>query len=160
MEVVRWIAIAAVSVVLFGGYRLALALRRARRVLLARRAAADLWLSTAGEFVPPEYLWRARELCSAKERRTLARTLHALVVAANRRGPVIAAAYNRSIVRRHAAAIEALVGRLLDERRPVTPAGMLLTLNLVTNPWSSLWSENGSQRLPDEISRTLCVLDP
>jgi hypothetical protein len=37
---------------------------------------------------------------------------------------------------------------------------MLLTLNLVTNPWSALWSENGSQRLPDEISRTLLVLEP
>jgi hypothetical protein len=156
MEVVRWLGIVAVTGVLFGLSRLVVWYRRRAE----RRASADFWLSTAGEFVPPQYSWRARELCSVKERRMLARTLHSLVVAANRRGPVVAAAYNRSVVRRHAAVIEALAGRLLDTRRPVTPAGMLLIENLVTNPWSALWSETGSRRLPDEIRRTLVVLDP
>ena len=73
---------------------------------------------------------------------------------------MIAGVFDRNAVVRHAAAIDALAARLLDTARPVTPAGMLLALDLLTNPWSALWSDARSDLLPDAIRQTLAALEP
>ena len=121
---------------------------------------ADLWLQTADGFVPPEYRWRAAELCSARERRSIARSLRSIIVAARSRRLVVAGAFDRDAVVRHAAAIDDLAARLLDTARPVTPAGMLLALDLLTSPWSALWSDARSDLLPASIRKTLAALEP
>jgi len=132
---------------------------RVHRSAVRRRRQADLWLKTADSFVPPVYRRRADELCSAKERRTIARTLRAIVAAANT-SCAIAGTINRTTVRRHAAAINKLAARLQDTTRPVTPAGMLLATRLITDPWSALISDPQSQQLADTIERTIAVLEP
>ena len=153
---VRWLIIIGVSVSI-------VACREGARVYrerAARRRQADLWLQTADGFVPPEYRWRADELCSARERRSIARSLRAIIATARSRRLVIAGVFDRNAVVRHAAAIDALAARLLDTARPVTPAGMLLALDLLTNPWSALWSDARSDHLPDAIRQTLVALEP
>ena len=152
----RWLLIIGVSVCIVA-CREGLRVHRARA---ARRRRADLWLQTADTFVPPEYRWRADELCSARERRSIARSLRAIIATARSRRLVIAGVFDRDAVVRHAAAIDALAARLLDTARPVTPAGMLLALDLLTSPWSALWSDARSDLLPDAIRQTLVALEP
>jgi hypothetical protein len=154
--VLRWLIIIGVSVVLLA-CREAL---RANRARAARRRQADLWLQTAGGFIPPEYRWRADELCSVRERRSIARAFRAIIATAGSRRRVVAGVFDRDAVVRHAAAIDALATRLLDTARPVTPAGMLLALDLLTSPWSALTSDGRSDLLPDAIRQTLAALEP
>jgi hypothetical protein len=154
--VLRWLVIIGLSLAVVA-CREGLRVRRAR---LARRRQADLWLQTADGFIPPEYRWRADELCSARERRTIARSLRGIIATAKSRRLVIAGAFDRDAVVRHAAAIDDLASRLLDTARPVTPAGMLLANDLLTSPWSALWSDARSDLLPNAIRRTLAALEP
>jgi hypothetical protein len=154
--VLRWLIFIGISVAVVT-CRAGWGVYRARA---ARRRQADLWLQTADKFVPPQYRWRAEELCSVRERRSIARSLRAIIATARSRRLMIAGVFDRDAVVRHAAAIDALAARLLDTARPVTPAGMLLALDLLTSPWSALCSDARSDLLPDAIRQTLVALEP
>jgi hypothetical protein len=153
----RRLAAAAIALVLAGVVELVRALRR----LTQQRRAADDWLRTAtGDFVPPAYAWRARQLTSVRQRRTLARTLRLLEREAfdrHRRPPH---PVRLTAVRQHRGCVHLLVEALdrLDE--PVTPAGMLRVLDLITNGGSPLWSGMKGPALSSAITTTLAVLKP
>jgi hypothetical protein len=153
----RRLAVAAVSAAIFGVYQLVRALRRLSR----RRRTADDWLRSAtGTFVPPSYAWRAEQLCSPRERRTLARALRLIEQCAYER-PVgrhrplhlPAVRVHREWVQRLAAALERL-----DE--PVTPAGILRVVDLVTDGAGPLWGTTTDATLGDAIAATLAILTP
>ena len=134
--------------------------RAFRRVAVQHRAA-DNWLRTAtGDFVPPAYAWRARQLTSSHERRTLARTLRLIEREAFDRPPRRTYTLRLTAVREHRECVHELAEVLdrLDE--PVTPAGMLRVLDLITNGASPLWAGMKGPALGNTIATTLAVLRP
>lgn len=153
----RSLAIAAIVVGIAGVVELMRALARLAR----QRRAADDWLRSAtGTFVPARYAWRARQLVSACERRLLARTLRLVeqrsverLPRAVRLVPLTAAAENRVGLLQLASQLERV-----DE--PVTPAGMLRVVDLITTATSPLWSRRKDAELGDEISATRAALTP
>ena len=153
----RRLAIFALSAAIVG----AVQLLRALVGLARQRRAADDWLRTAtGTSVPPRYEWRARYLTSARERRMLARTLREVEqlsveqpVGGFRLVPVTAASEHRVRLLQLASQLERV-----DE--PVTPAGILRVVDLVTTPTSPLWSRRKDAELGDAISATRAALTP
>jgi len=153
----RWPGLAVVVAAVAGVYELV----RSLVILRRRRRAADEWLRTAtGEFVAAPYVWRARQLTSPRERRTLARTLRLLVREAferpvGRRRPLALPA-----VRAHRDEVLLLASRLEHVEEPVTPAGMLRVVDLVTDGAGPLWTGVQDDRLGDAITTTLNLLRP
>ncbi|MGZ4280554.1 MAG: hypothetical protein ACXVQ4_00530 [Gaiellaceae bacterium] len=153
----RWLAIAAVSVAIFGLYRLLGALRELAR----RRREADSWLRSAtGGFVPRAYAWRAAQLCDPRERRSLARTLRLIEASAYERALGWRVPLYLPAVREHGESIHALARALEKVGEPVTPAGMLRVVDLVQDGGGPLWASTGGPALSDEISATLALLRP
>ena len=121
---------------------------RALLVLFLRRRAADDWLRSAtGGFVEPRYAWRARQLRAACERLRLARTLRLIV----RRAAPRAVSENRE-------ALQLLASTLERVDQPVTPAGMLRVIDLVTDGVGPLWNAPRGAALEETIYSTLDVL--
>jgi hypothetical protein len=151
----RRVGVAAVSLLVFGLFQLVCAFG----VLYRRRQRADDWLRTAtGDVVPPAYAWRARQLTSSYERRMLARTIRLVAQRACERSvgryrPRLIAARKRRV------ALEALAKTLERETEPVTPAGMLRVVDLVTAGGGPLWGAN-EEELGEAIEATLAVLAP
>jgi hypothetical protein len=134
--------------------------RAFRRVAVQHRAA-DNWLRTAtGDFVPPAYAWRARQLTSTRERRTLARTLRLIEREAFDRPPRRTYSLRLTAVREHRECVHELAEVLDRLEEPVTPAGMLRVLDLITNGASPLWAGMKGPALGNAISTTLAVLRP
>jgi len=153
----RWLGVAVVSALVFGLHRLGLALRELTR----RRHAADDWLrSSGGGFVPAAYAWRAAQLCSPRERRTLARTLRQIEHAAYERPIGRLAPLYLPAVREHGESVLALADTLENLAEPVTPAGMLRVLDLVQNGAGPLWGTTKGPTLGDAIGATLQILTP
>ena len=153
----RLLGVAAVSLGIFGVYELVLA----QRLLLRQRRVADDWLRSAtGAFVPPSYAWRARQLCSPRHRRMLARTLRSIEQSAYERP----AGWHRPLylpaVRAHHECLETLARALESLEQPVTPAGMLRVVDLVTDGAGPLWGTAKDATLGDAISTTLAILTP
>jgi hypothetical protein len=151
----RRLAAVAVVLALTGAVELVRALRR---VTLQQRAANN-WLRTAtGDFVPPAYAWRAHQLTSSRERRTLARTLRLIEHEAFDRPRRRTYSLRLTAVREHRECVHELAEVLdrLDE--PVTPAGMLRVLDLITNGASPLWAGMKGPTLGNTITTTLVVL--
>ncbi len=153
----RWLGIATVSAGIFGVYQLV----RAQRLLFRQRRAADDWLRSATTgFIPPRYAWRAAQLSSPRQRRTLARTLRLIEQSAyerpvGRRRPMYLPA-----VRQHRESVRALARALESLDEPVTPAGMLRVLDLITDGASPLWGTTKDAALGNAISATLAILTP
>ena len=146
----------AVSVGIFGGYELF----RAQRLLLRQRRLADDWLRSAVGFVPPQHVWRAEQLCSPRQRRLLAGTLRLIEQTAfecplGRRRPA-----QLQAVRVHRESVRSLARVLENLKEPVTPAGMLRVIDLVTGAGSPLWGTRNDAALGDAISATLAILTP
>jgi len=153
----RWLGLAVVVAGVAGVYELV----RALVILQRRRRAADDWLRTAtGDFVAAPYAWRARQLTSPRERRTLARTLRLLVREAFER-PV---GWRRPLplpaVREHRDEVLLLASRLEHVEEPVTPAGMLRVVDLVTDGAGPLWTTTKDDALGDAIAKTMTLLRP
>jgi hypothetical protein len=149
----RWVGIAAVSAGLLALFHLV----RALRTLIARRRQADEWLRSAtGQFVPPAYAWRAAQLVSERERCVLARSLRRILATARERPrgsymPLLIA------VRHRRASLEALARTLEEASEPVTPAGMLRAIALVTDGAGPLWGSS-DDALDAAIETTLSLL--
>ena len=153
----RWLWGAAVSVGIFGVYELV----RAQRLLFRQRRLAEDWLRSAtGVFVPPPYLWRAEQLCSPCERRILARTLRLIEQRAYERPVGRRSPRHLAAVREHRESVRSLARALESLEEPVTPAGMLRVLDLVTGAGSPLWATTTDGALCDAISTTLAILTP
>jgi hypothetical protein len=151
----RRLGVAAVSLVVFGLYELV----RAVCVLYRCRRRADDWLRTAtGTVVPDAYLWRAEQLTSPRERRLLARSLRLVAQRALDRSAV-ARPLRLTAARERRVALEALAKRLERETEPVTPAGILRVVDLVTAGGGPLWGTN-EEALGEAIDATLTVLAP
>jgi hypothetical protein len=153
----RVLAAAALSAGVFGVYELIRALRH----LLRQRRVADDWLRSAtGPFVPPPYAWRAEQLTSPRERRTLARTLRLIEQSAYERPVGRLRPLNLSAVRAHRESVEVLAEALECVEEPVTPAGMLRVVDLVTDGAGPLWGTTRDATLGDAIAATLAILGP
>jgi hypothetical protein len=151
----RLLGVAAASLLLFGLYELA----RAVAALYRRRRRADDWLRTAtGDVVPEAYAWRAAQLTSSRERRMLAKSLRLVVRRALDRS-FAARQLRLTAARRRGVALEALAKRLEREAEPVTPAGVLLVVDLLTAGGGPLWGTN-EEALGEAIEATLSVLSP
>lgn len=151
----RRLGVAAVSLLLFGLFQLVLALG----VLYRRRRRADDWLRTATRgVVPSAYVWRAAQLTSSRERRMLAKTLR--LVAQRAGGRSVGRQHPRLIAaRERRVALEALAKTLERENEPVTPAGMLRVVDLITAGAGPLWGTN-DEALGEAIEATLALLAP
>jgi len=151
----RPLAVGVVSAALFGVFELS-----RRLVALDReRRRADAWLRSAtGHFIPEVYAWRAAELVSPRERRMLARTLRMVAqLAVERPRARIQFRPHLSAARHLQVSLEALAKRLEREGEPVTPAGMLRIVDLVTDGTGPLWGSS-DDALSSEIETTLSVL--
>jgi hypothetical protein len=121
---------------------------RALLVLFLRRRAADDWLwNASGDFVEPRHAWRARQLRAACERLRLARTLRLVA----RRAAPSAVSENRE-------ALQLLASTLERVDQPVTPAGMLRVIDLITDGAGPLWNAPRGPVLEETIYSTLDVL--
>jgi hypothetical protein len=150
-----WLRAVAVAAGILGVYELV----QAQRLILRRRRAADAWLRTAtGGFVPPAYAWRAEQLTSPRERRMLARTLRLIERSAYERSVGKLRPLNLPAVRAHHDSLELLACTLETLDEPVTPAGMLRVVDLVTNGAGPLWGATKDAPLGDAIATTLAIL--
>lgn len=150
----RWLQVAVLSLGIFGVYGLV----RTQRRVLRQRAAADDWLRSAtGGFVPPRYAWRAEQLLAPRQRRMLARTLWLIAEAARERP--IGVRLPRA-VRVHGKSVQALARALENLEAPVTPAGMLRVIDLITDAGSPLWATASDDALGDALAATFAILTP
>ena len=151
----EWLRVVAVSVGILGVYELI----RAYVVLRRMRLAADDWLRSAtGSFVPPAYAWRAEQLTSPRERRTLARTLRLIERSAFDRSVGRYRPLHLPAVRENRESLELLADTLETVDEPVTPAGMLRVVDLVTDGAGPLWGATKDAALGDAIATTLAIL--
>ena len=151
----RWLRIAALSAAIFGGFELV----RSHRLLSRQRRAADDWLRTAtGRFVPPAHAWRAEQLCSPRQRRMLARTLRRIEMSAYERPVGKSLPLHLPAIREHRTSVQRLARALDSLEVPVTPAGMLHVVDLVTDGASPLWGTTRGPALGDAILTTLALL--
>jgi hypothetical protein len=130
-------------------------LGRTANFLPWRRRRADEWLRTATpNVVPTAHAWRAAELTSPKRRRLLAETLRE-VADARARDSAVGGRYRP----RHTASVssreplEALAATLESENQPVTAAGVLRVLDLITSGTGPLWGTS-RQALADALETT------
>jgi hypothetical protein len=152
----RWLRTAAVSVGIFGIYELV----RAQRVVLGQRRAADDWLRSAtGAFVPARYLWRAEQLCAPRQRLMLASTLRLIEDSARERPVGLRLPLHLCAVWEHWSSVESLARALEHVEEPITPAGMLRVIDLVTSAGSPLWGTSDAE-LGDALAATLAILTP
>jgi len=150
-----WIRAVAVAAAILGVYELV----QSQRLLLRQRRAADAWLRSAtGDFVPPEYAWRAAQLTSPRERRMLAGTLRLIERSAYERAVGRLRPLNLPAVRAHHESLELLAQTLDSLDEPVTPAGMLRVVDLVTDGGGPLWGGTKDAPLGDAIAATLAIL--
>jgi hypothetical protein len=150
-----WVRAVAVAAGILGLYELV----QAQRVLLRQRRAADAWLRSAtGGFVPPAYAWRAEQLTSPRERRLLASTLRLIERSAYERSVGRLRPLNLPAVRAHHESLELLAETLETVDEPVTPAGMLRVVDLVTDGAGPLWGSTKDAPLGDAIASTLALL--
>lgn len=151
----RWLAIAGAGAVLGGLVETAKALV----VLLRRRRAADDWLRSAtGGFVPQPYAWRASQLRAACERLRLAKTLRQIVRHSAERPLGGYGALRLTAVSENREGLQLLASTLERVDQPVTPAGVLRVVDLITDGTGPLWNAPRPAVLGESISATLDVL--
>jgi len=152
-----WLVLAAVGAASVGvavGLHALLALSRERR-------AADDWLRSAtGSFIPQRYAWRANQLRAACERLLLANTLRLIERRSAERPLGGFGAVRLNAVAENRDSVRLLASRLERIDQPVTPAGVLRVVDLITNGTSPLWNATRGAALGEAISSTLAVLTP
>ena len=125
-----------------------------------KRRAADDWLQSAtGAFVPEQYSWRARQLCSKRNRSILAGTLRRIEESAldpNNRWRIA----NLGAVRTNRQRLRDLARRLEDQDQAVTPAGMLRVTHLITDGSSPLYNPAKTHQLGRFVESTIELLEP
>jgi plasmid stabilization system protein ParE len=131
--------------------------------LSRERRRADDWLRryAIGDFVPPRYAWRARQLRAENERLRLAKTLRELARrAVESPGGGYASPRLTAAAAEHHGELSLLASKLERVDKPVTPLGVLRVLDLITDGTGPLWNPARSVALGETISSTLAVLTP
>jgi len=101
------------------------------------RAEADHWI---GHGFEARYQWRVAELTSRRQRKRRAHSLHGVLGELDGSKLPGAIPTRVAAVRPHAALLEAMEARLLDDA-PVSGLGMLSVDKLLTSPGSCLYME-------------------
>jgi hypothetical protein len=101
---------------------------------------------------------RAAELTSARERRLLARSLHAVLRELSGTTLPGPSPLNRAGIRPYASELAAIAVRLGDAK-PVSARGILLVRDLLTSPDSPLYAYDGADELPSRVDDALAALD-
>ncbi|MET0972533.1 MAG: hypothetical protein ABWY95_03835 [Thermoleophilaceae bacterium] len=126
-----------------------------RRGALARRLAAGASPSDS-----PELARRAEQLCSARNRRALARGLERVIDAAEERPHP----YSSAVPLRRAAVLEAregmleLAAELRDTNQGVNVRGIALVERMLTDGGSPLYMQNDEESLGGAISHARAAL--
>lgn len=150
-----WLGLAVIGAALTG----ALEASRAIAGLARQRRAADEWLRSAtGSFVPQRYAWRARQLRAACARLRLARTLRLIVRRSAERRPGRYGGPKLGAVSENREALQLLASTLERVDQPVTPAGVLRVVDLITDGSGPLWNPPRAVALGETISTTIAVL--
>lgn len=117
----------------------------------------DILVSGLERHVPePAVRERAAKLVSGRQRAQLATTLERFIAAANHRQP-LAVPLSRRAVRDLTPQLRALTEVLRTDRRPVTPAGMVLVRRLITEGAESPLYHAASGT-PRDLERALRVI--
>ena len=143
----------------FGFLRRWLGLTRIELARSRREADRCLLNAEAGAPTSSAFAWRVAELTNAQERRTLARSLRGIVEDLAARGLPGAAPLNRAGLRPHSDLLVALADRLERLDLPVTPKGMLLVRELLSDGGSPLYLYGDAEELPAELARIHDALD-
>lgn len=132
------------------------------RDVARRRRTADRWLLWGAEARPDAELlaWRAAELISPRSRKVLARSLRRLRREAEGRLVPGALPLNRLEIRSQIGLLRALESRLAALERPVSPRGVLLVEQFLTEPGSPLYARERSHQLAQVVSEACAALDP
>jgi hypothetical protein len=149
---------AAVALLLVGMWQTV----RAWQLLNGRRRTADRLLLWGAEPRPSSELlaWRAAELISTSSRKTLARSLRRLAREAEGRVLPGAVPVNRRGIRSQLGLLRALEAHLADLDQPVSPRGVLLVEQLLTEPGSPLYSYGQDDQLAQLLSEACAALAP
>lgn len=126
------------------------------------RRLADrlLYAFTRFPLVSPLALWRAAELTSERNRRSLAKSLHGLVREAE--GSVLPTAVPliRRAARESLFLLRRLEARLADLTRPVSAHGALVVERLLADGVSSpLYCRERAAELPEALTEALAALE-
>jgi hypothetical protein len=127
--------------------------------LRLRRRADEELLAGTPQAAFPLLAWRAAQLTSDRNRRVLARSLHATVVDLDAGLLPGASPLNRMAARPQAQLIQALADRLDDLSRPVSPRGVLLVEALLTDGTGPLYARSRADELRAALERCLTELD-
>jgi hypothetical protein len=127
----------------------------------ARREADRLLRASDGRWDSHDALaWRVAELTSARERRTLARSLRGIVEEATSPQPMVSAS---PLNRRRVATYTGLIGRVAervgDVERPVSAAGIVLLRDLLTDGAGPLYVGGDVKELPAALRRIESLLE-
>ncbi|MGH3027727.1 MAG: hypothetical protein ACRDMW_04145 [Gaiellaceae bacterium] len=124
-----------------------------------RRTANDALVQGARPERSPLLSWRAAELTSAFNRRSLARSLRGVVRDSTARISISASPVNRQAARGEVEAIERLATRLRDLDHPAEPRGILLVEDLLTDGFGPLYARERASDLGPALDRCLAALD-
>ncbi len=107
----------------------------------------------------PLLTWRAAEVTSARHQRLLARSVRGVFREATGRTLPGASPLNRAAARQEIGRIQALVDRLADRERPVSPRGLLLVEALLRDGDSPLYARAREDDLRRNLERCLAALE-
>ena len=130
------------------------------RVFLKRGALARRLAAGASPSDSPELARRAEQLCSARNRRALARGLERVIDAAEERPHP----YSSAVPLRRAAVLEAregmleLAAELRDTNQGVNVRGIALVERMLTDGGSALYMQNDEESLDGAISHARAAL--
>lgn len=156
LPVVVGLAVAA----LFGSAAAVRALVEWRELCAVRRTADRLIVHAPHSYEASELiLWRSGELTAVEARERLVREFdHVLRQLDPGRLPS-SSPLRRVSARKHEALLRVVAARIGDEK-PVAARGLLLARELLRNPGSPLYAENGEALLARSLSRILGALEP
>jgi hypothetical protein len=129
------------------------------RVARERRDADRALLASNGAPISATFAWRIAELTAPRERLALAHSLRDLVDDLSSRRRSGDAPLNRAGLLPHASELLALAARLERLEVPVSPRGVLLVRELLTDGGSPLFLEGDVAELRAELARINEALD-
>jgi hypothetical protein len=149
------VAIAPVSLLLLGFMQTLISWDQ----LLQRRRSADQWIRFKPRLLGPMDVWREQELTSARERRSLARSVLGIVDEINARCLPSAAPLNRAALRPYSPQLTELADRLADVGRPVSGCGILHLRDLLSDGGSPLYYGGDPEGLETALGRVRAELE-
>lgn len=145
------------AIALLGALRSGWALRERRSL---RTLADNQIVKGARPTSTPLLTWRASDLVSSRNRRTLARTLRTIEAEAVEPRVPTSSPINRRGIRPHVDIVHALAVRVGTLDQPVNPRGMALVERLICDGFGPLYVTGKAGQLQGALERCLSALDP